>query len=92
MLLRRIREAYPTENQLLTDLNTLLENVCERRQHYQELSFRRMLDKDEQNTSSLSVGMIRSGVVRRPRFDISENILQGLYNGAGFCWVEIARI
>lgn len=91
VLLRRNREAYPTENQLLTDLNTLLENVCERRQHYQELSFRRMLDEDEQNTSSLSVGIIRSGVVGRPRFDISENILQGLHNGAGFRWAEIAR-
>ena len=84
MLLRRIREAYPTENQLLLDVSTLLENVCEYRQHFQALSFRRMFDEDEQNTISLSAGLIRSRVVGRPRFDISENILKGLHNGDGF--------
>ena len=90
VLLQRIREAYPAENQLLSDLALLLQMISEWRQHFQSLSFRTMFLEDEHNTRPLTVALVRSAV-GRPRLDISENILQALHVGAGFSWAHIAR-
>ena len=90
VLLQRIREAYPAENQLLSDLALLLQMISEWRQHFQSLSFCTMFLEDEHNTRPLTVALVRSAV-GRPRLDISENILQALHVGAGFSWAHIAR-
>ncbi len=89
VLLWRISEAYAGEHQLLADLTALLFMVQERREHCQSLSFQNVLEEENPNPLTF-IGLVRSGV-GRPRYDISEDILQALHVGAGFRWADIAR-
>ena len=90
VLLQRISQAYPEEHELLVDLTTLLNIVQEQRQHFQSLSFRNVLEQENPNAQTFMIGLARSGV-GRPRYVITQDILQALHVGAGFRWADIAR-
>ena len=90
VLLRRISQAYPGEHQLLADLTTLLNIVHERRDYFQSLSFPNVLEEENPNAQPFMIGYVRSGE-GRPRYNISQDMLQALHVGAGFRWADIAR-
>ena len=74
------------EVQLLSDLDTLLFIVSQQRQHSEDLSPLTLHAEEEEQLSTARVGVVRSGVPGRPKFDLSEDLLEVLRNGAGFCW------
>ena len=74
VLLRIISQAYPGEHQLLADLTTLLNIVQERRDYFQSLSFRNVLEEENPNAQPLfMIGYVRSGE-GRPRYNIYHRI------------------
>lgn len=92
VLSSRLRVSYPTEVQLLSDLDALLHIVSQQRQHCEDLSYIALLHaEEEEQLSTARVGVVISGVPGRPRLDISENLLEVLRNRAGFRWATIAR-
>ena len=91
VLSSRIHASYPSEGQLLSDLDVLLRLVSQQRQYCETLSFLALYEEEEQSpTSGVGVRVVRSGV-GRPRLDISEDLLEGFHTRAGFRWAAIAR-
>ena len=81
------RVSYRSEVQLLSNLHTLLFIVSQQRQHCEDLSYFPLHAEEEEQLSTVRVGVLRSGVPGRPRLDISEDLLEVLHSGAGFRWV-----
>ena len=87
VLSARIRVSYSWfEVQLLSDLYTLLFIVSQQRQLCEDFSYFALHAEEEEQLSTVRVGVLRSGVPGRPRLDISEDLLEVLRNGAGFRW------
>ena len=76
--------SHPSERQLLSDLNILLHIVNQQRQYCVNLSYFALHEEEEQqSTTRVGVRIVRSDFVR-PRLDISDDLLEGLYVTAGF--------
>ena len=90
VLSSRIHESFPSEEQLLLNLNVIVRLVSQQRQHCETLSFRSLFEEEQQTTSHAGVRVVRSDV-GRPRLDISEDLLETLHTRAGFSWAHIAR-
>ena len=84
----RLRVSYLSEVQLLSDLDTFLFIVSQKRQHCKDLSYFTLHAEEEEQLSTARVGVVRSGVPwpGRPRLDISDDLLEVLRKGAGFRW------
>lgn len=91
ILSSRLQVSYPTEVQLLSDLNALLHIVSQQRQHCEDLSYFALHAEEEEQLWTARVGVLISGVPGRPRLDISENRLEVLRNQAEFRWATIAK-
>jgi len=86
-----MRVSHPFERQLPSDFDILLDIVSQQRQYCVNRSYFALHQEGEQqSTTRVSVGIVRSGV-GRPRLDISEDLLEGLHRTVGFRWVAIAR-
>ena len=90
VLTLRIQESAPLEEQLISDLHILLSLVSIQRQRCERLSFNSFLEEEQDVTIHTGVRVVSSGV-GRPRLDVSDDILEGLHNRAGFTWAHIAR-
>jgi len=91
VLSSRLLDSYPSEGQLLSDLDTLLYLVSQQRQRCEGLSYFALHAEEEEQLSTARVGVLRSGAPGRPRLHISEDVLEVLRNRAGFRWAAIAR-
>ena len=92
VLLARLRESFPAEEQLLEDLGNLLEIVRHQRECCETLSFHLFLAEDQETNGQVltSVTVNRNGV-GRPTLDVSQQLLEILHFQVGFCWSQIAR-
>ena len=76
--------SHPSERQLLSDLDILLHIVNQQRQYCVNLSYFALHEEEEQqSTTRVGVRIVRSDF-GRPRLDISDDLLEGLYVTAGF--------
>ena len=89
ILLTRLSESYPLEQQLLSDMRTLQVIVRHQRERCEALSFRPLLEEDH-GIVQASVGATISGV-GRPRLDVSQQAIEALHSQVGLSWAEIAR-
>ena len=94
VLLRIISQAYPGEHQLLADLTTLLNIVQERRDYFQSLSFRNVLEEENPNAQPLfMIGYVRSGE-GRPRYItgyVTTYITGYVTSSPCWSWVSLGR-
>ena len=86
VLSSRLHVSYWSEVQLLLDLDPLLFIVSQQRQHCEDSSYFALHAEEEEQLSSARVGVVRSGVPGRRSLNISEDLLEVLCKGAGFCW------
>lgn len=80
VLLRRIFQAYPGEYQLLADLTTLLNIVKERKDYFQSISFRNVLEEQNPNNQTFMIGLAVTPGVGRPRYRITQDVT------SSSCW------
>ena len=91
----RIEESFPNEVELINDLNELHSIVNELTRDSV-----RTVEECERDTPPsppcneplVHVSVTRSGLVGRPRPQVSQEHLQTLHNDAGFRWADIGRI
>jgi transposase-like protein len=89
ILLARLSESYPLEQQLLADMHTVQVIVHCQRERCEALSFHSFLD-DEHGSVDASVGVTISGV-GRPRLNVSQQVIETLNSQVRLSWAEIAR-
>ncbi len=90
ILLARLSESYPLEQQLLADMHTLQVIVRCQRERCEALSFRSFLD-DEHGSVDASVGVTISGV-GRPRLNVSQQVIETLNSQVGLSWQKLQDI
>ena len=92
VLLARLRESFPAEEQLLEDLGNLLEIVRLQRERCETLSFHSFLAEDQEtNGQALTSVTVNRNGVGRPTLDVSQQFLEILHFQVGFSWSQIAR-
>ena len=92
ILLARLIESYPLEQQLLSDMHTLQVIVRRQRERCKALSFRSFLEEDHSGVVETSVGArVTISGVGRPRLDVSQQVIETLNSQVGLSWAEIAR-
>ena len=92
VLLARLRESFPGEEQLLEDLGNLHQIVGQQRERCETLSFQSFLAEDQQtNGQALTSVTINRNGVGRPTLDVSQELLETLHFQVGFSWSQIAR-
>ena len=94
VLLARLKESFPCQEQLLEDLGNLHEIVRQQRERSdcETLSFQSLLAEDQQrNGQALTSVTINRNGVGRPTLDVSQELLETLHFQVGFSWSQIAR-
>ena len=89
ILLTRLRESYPLEQELLSDMRTLQVIVRPLREICEAFSYRPWLPGDYGSVQT-GVGATISGV-GRPRLDISEQAIEAFNSQVSLSWAEIAK-
>ncbi|XP_028413667.1 uncharacterized protein LOC114536523 [Dendronephthya gigantea] len=85
----RLRETYPEEEQLLSDLGRLIRIIYQQREFCEALSYQNFFLEEQQGTQSV-VRVSRSGI-GRPTVELSQALLEVLHDNVGFSWSQIAR-
>ena len=92
VLLARLRESFPAEEQLLEDLGNLLEIVRQQRERCETLSFHSCLLEDQHtNGQTLASVTVNRNGVGRPTLDVPQELLETLHFQVGSFWSQIAR-
>ena len=80
VLLARLQESFPAEEQLLEDLGNLLEIVCHQRERCETLSFHSFLAEDQEtNGQALTSVTVNRNGVGRPTLDVCQQFLKILH-------------
>lgn len=85
----RLQETFPEEEQLLSDLGSLIRITHQQRECCEALSYRNFFLEEQSGARSI-VRVIRSGI-GRPTVEVSQALLQVLHDNVGFSWAQIAR-
>ena len=89
VLLSRLQQAYPGQEQLLENLSSLSRIILQRREFCETLSFRNFFLDDQ--LAADSAVMVRRPGMGRPRVEITQPLLETLHDNLGFSWAQIAR-
>ena len=83
-----LQETFPEEEQLLSDLGSLIRINQQQREFCEALSFRNFFLEEQSGVRSL-VRVSRSGI-GRPTVELSQVLQGALHNNVGFSWAQIA--